>query len=246
MKFITLIILILSLPVFANLDGDISSVGRSYPRSGAITGTLGVSKILWRQDEIKYGYIRPKFELSNAGKYNSISAQVEFAPISFFILGAGQERISNHSSYADSDCSKYSCEIDINHRFLKARLMAGYKNFFVFTDLRRRFLTPADNPTHNFIDPYGQIPLNRSGDSITTLIVAAGHSIDKYKLVIASTNGKALKSDSSFSNTTLALLYQKEQLELFGAIGTYRGTDLKTAPSVVAGIKWTFKKGPGL
>ena len=98
-----------------------------------------------------------------------------------------------------------------------------------------------------FVDPVSQLHLQKGGDSLSTFSLIAGFNLNKqYKLVLASRNGKALKSDSSYSFNTLLAVYNRNKFDLFGGIGGYRATEHKTKPTLVAGLKWTFKKGMGL
>lgn len=248
MKKILLLLLIISSTAFPFFDGNVTTAFRSFPKSGYLEAESGYNHKIWSKDNILYGYTRPSISATSAGAYNSFKADLEIAPVSFITFGSGYEIIQNRQQYADSDCSKYSCKIDLRRKYLRIKVLAGYKNFFAVINFNRSFYTPIRQVNREgFIDPQSQLSMAKNGDVINTLSTAIGAEIgDHYKILALSIFGKVSNSGDSYSHNSLLLHYQKLKLNFFGGLGVYRASGFTTRPSVLAGVKWTFKKGIGL
>ncbi len=127
-RFVTIISLIMSNPLYANFDFKYEFIARSYPVGSALNAYLGYNQLLWGDtSSIWYGLIRPKLEGSTSIVVNHYDANISIYPISFLGYGAGHKEMnSNYDLYSFYNCEEVRCKGILKKDYTFGKIALGY------------------------------------------------------------------------------------------------------------------------
>ncbi len=119
-------------PAWSQWDYKFATRARTFPSSLLIDSELGFNQLLWKNpiSPYTYGFLRPTLNYSEIGIYRVGQLALEFYPISFFKWRAGFMQEDGHVKRKELDCSSFTCQGKIQHRFLQTQLTLGAKDFF--------------------------------------------------------------------------------------------------------------------
>ena len=126
------LILLISLNLFAQFDLSLGTSARSFPAVGAeVFVDSGYNQVLWGKGDKKnplYGLIRPALTVASSVVVNNYDARIEFYPISFIGLVRGYKHInSKFEDFPFFDCENVRCMGDIKRDYTRAKIGIGAK-----------------------------------------------------------------------------------------------------------------------
>lgn len=184
------VILFFSLLLSRNLEAakpDLSYgvLARTYPLSGAVFAKTGLGQEIWRQrtdsdlDQVLYGYFRPSLQVSSSGPFNSLSAEVDLFPISFFGVSVGKSIYSRGMNISFEDCYQVQCQGTLEARHVSWKLALGYERFFSIFSLKNEWWnTPGDDGiagSRMYVEPATWTLLSNGKESTNTMRGAIGY-----------------------------------------------------------------------
>ncbi len=167
---IVIFTLVFTMQCRADFDLALGSTFRTYPLSGVIEFDAGYDFLLWGVNAAGspwYGYLRPHFDASSAGTYNTLGFALDLYPLSILGLRAGGEGIENDQNYSAYDCLNFDCRGRYSRTYAQGELTLGAGPVFLQGRVRRERWTERAGSLGAFIEPTAGLALAASGDSQT-------------------------------------------------------------------------------
>ncbi len=251
-KWVAPIVTFLALsPGLARADFDLSFdiFGRTYPLSGYADVQFGYGTYLWgdQSSEIAFGYIRPYAEFDTAGTYNSGLAGLEFFPISFLGVRAGEEFIQNDDIYHSYRCDVYNCLGTQYRRFIEARMLLGFGPWFAQLVSRWDFWTQKHPEDGDTVDASSGLPALASGDTEVLLRAMTGFKVDDNWSVLGGMQYYQMTRHSGISRFWLAgPRYTDGSVTITLGALYYDSTAADSGAGVYAGFTWALLPAIGI
>lgn len=119
---------------YDNWDYAASLGARTHNFGGRANLSVNYNYQLWQgqiQNQSVYGYIRPRLELTSSLVVNSVQAEVQVFPISFFGITLGHSRRYRDWQLTGFDCIAVSCSGQIMRDYVAGHLFYKYKTIFM-------------------------------------------------------------------------------------------------------------------
>lgn len=138
MRYFLSLFLFLSFQLKAvEFDYKVDSVLRSFPSGTFVAASLGAGLELWRKKGPLYGYVRPSVTAQSSAVVNSVRAELDIFPISFFGFYGGIETIKrDYEKFQAFQCENLICTNKMKRSYFGNRLALAYKKFYLMSDTR--------------------------------------------------------------------------------------------------------------
>lgn len=232
----------------ADLDLSLGGFARSFPLSGYAYLQSGYGQVLWGDTSgVLYGYVRPYIELDSAGSYNAALGAVEFFPLSFLGVRAGEEWNQNDSQYHDYDCRLYDCTGTMYRKFVESQLLLGVSDWFASVWLRWEQWTHKSPEALDFIDPNNGLAIHADGDSELVFRFFTGVNVsDQWAAVVGGNYYQMVRHFGIVRFGMVGARFREDSFSVIVGASHYQATEQKGGYGAFAAVTWTPLPSVGL
>ena len=227
----------------ATTDAKLGFYSRTYPLGAQITGTGGISALLWGDSKSwKYGYARLGINLATSAVVNRAGFEAQINPISIVSLSAGYDWGMRGYVPKYIDCGIYQCSGRADRRFVKAQGVGAYQGV-VLSFLARYEEIRAPNATKPFFDEVTLLTGSAAGAPVLTLNPALLVTVDEVWKVGGTSLYSRVVGTDQFTHLygPVASFQAEPNLSFIGGAGLNRSPVVHNGWAAFFVVQYTLK-----
>lgn len=250
MKLLSLVSIFYFIGIFAvhagEVDYDTQIITRSYPAAFVARNRLGYGQKFWESDKNKvlYGYVRAGVKLDTSAVVNTVGAELEVFPISFFGAFVGASTTDRGIELKQFDCEILTCKDRVNRTHVGLKLALKFGPVF-FTGMAERVGQKlADYTGRDFADEQTSLIAGANGDTMERLQLVAGIETDeKWRFGVLFINQDMLRYENSDQKKMFVFGKQYEKWSWIWGNGVFKTRTDANVFSTMLVLQWNGKMG---